>query len=93
MPTSPDVSPVAKSAPDTRGRYLSTRVEPSSPPFFCAGDSVDQLRLSLQRAGERGRYRVFDRQPQTRGVDAELIGQFIVDDMGAVLWKPLRRSV
>lgn len=92
MPDERDVRDVSKSASQTSGRYLSTRVEPPSPPFFCAGDSVDQMRLSLQRSGERGRYRVFDRQPRTPGVDAELIGQLIVDATGAVEWKPLRSS-
>ena len=90
MAHDPDVRNLPTSASEARGRYISTRVEPLSPPVFCTGESVDQMRLALQRSGERGRYRVFDRQPRTRGLDFELIGQFIVDATGAVEWKALR---
>jgi hypothetical protein len=82
-------SPVTTTSAKTGGRYLSTRVDPPSPPFVCTGETVDQMRHSLQRSGERGRYVVFDRQPAVRGIEAELIGQFIVEDGGAVQWKAL----
>lgn len=90
MPNEQDIHVLPTSADEGPSRYLSTRVDPASPPFSCAGDSVNQMRLTLQRSGERGRYRVYDRQPPTPGVDAELIGQFIVDGAGAVEWKALR---
>ena len=46
------------------------------------------MRPYLER-GQPGRYRVFDRQPAARGVDAELVGELIVDEEGRVQWKPL----
>ena len=90
MPENTEVRPATQATAKRAGRYLATRVDPPSPAAFCVGETVDQMRSSLQRSGDRGRYRVFDRQPASRGIDVELIGQFVVEAGGTVEWKPLR---
>jgi hypothetical protein len=45
--------------------------------------------VCLEEEHEPGRYRVFDRQPVTRGVDVELAGVLVVEASGTVRWKPL----
>ena len=70
-------------------RYLASARGSTAPARICTGDTVDEMRLYLERGHRPGRYRVFDRQPATRGIDAELVGEFIVDEDGRVHWKPL----
>jgi hypothetical protein len=69
-------------------RYLASPLASTASARICTGDTVDEMRLYLER-GRPGRYRVFDRQPATRGIDAELVGEFIVDEDGRVHWEPL----
>ena len=77
--------------PSREARYIASRMaSETAPPCFRSGDTVDEVRLSLERAQLRGCFRVFDREPSTRGVDSELIGELRVDSAGAVHWKPLR---
>jgi hypothetical protein len=88
MSTAPDVRTETRATPPAR--YLACRpASESTPSFFCMGERVDEMRLYLERAHEPGRYRVFDRRPDSRGIDSELIGEFVVDDAGHVLWKAL----
>lgn len=69
-------------------RYLASPLTSTPSARICTGDTVDEMRLYLTR-GQPGRYRVFDRQPAARGIDAEFVGEFTVDEGGRVHWKPL----
>jgi hypothetical protein len=89
MSTASDPLPPARRNPEAR--YLASRpASGSTHSYFCKGDTLEEMRLRLQRAQEPGHYRVFDRRPAARGIDAELIGVFLVDDGGTIQWKPLR---
>ena len=69
-------------------RYLATR--PESPSTGCyVGETVEEVRFQLERSAEPGRYRVFDRRPATRGIESELVGQFVVEAPGEVQWRAL----
>jgi hypothetical protein len=63
----------------------------AGPARVCKGDTVDEVRERLERVETPGRYRLFDRRPAARGIDAELVGVFVVSDAG-VQWKPLRHA-
>lgn len=83
--------PLPPAPPRPEARYLASRLASGSTDSnFCQGDTLEEMRLRLQRAHEPGHYRVFDRRPAARGIDVELIGVFLVADGGSIEWKPLR---
>ena len=88
MPSIQALRPSARRS--AKARYVAARPDSPTTPS-CFADTVEEMRLQLERCGEPGRYRVFDRRPATRGIDFELVGRFIVDSTGTVLWRPLPR--
>ncbi len=91
------MSPVSDPLPPARcnpeARYLASGpASGASHSYFCKGNTLEEMRLSLERIHAPGHYRVFDRRPAARGIDVELIGVFVVDAGGAIQWKPLRSA-
>lgn len=86
MPGIETLRPSARENP--KARYVAVRPDSPSTPS-CFADTVEEMRFQLERSGEPGRYRVFDRRPAARGIDFEVVGRFVVDAAGTVQWKPL----
>jgi hypothetical protein len=88
---STDANPLRPARRNPEARYLASRpASGSTGSYHCQGDTLEEMRLCLQRTHEPGHYRVFDRRPEARGFDVELIGVFLVDACGTIQWRPLR---